>query len=126
MPKVGAKKPTKPRKQKAGEWSKGYEAGRESVIEIFRAACDGKIQLEAFWQIMGIDPAATRIQIVFANAQAAQPRSSQVLLCKIGQLDGQGQALTAEKIVTIAEAYNNRGIAVELNTNGELWTKGEA
>jgi len=69
-------KPTGLKKPKAGEWSKGYEAGRESVIEIFRAACDGKIQLEAFWQIMGINPAETKIQIVFANAQAAQPRSS--------------------------------------------------
>jgi hypothetical protein len=130
MAKAKAGKTRKPRLSKRAmddAVQLAYENGRRSVIDVFQATCDGQLPLNVLWETMGLNPTKTRIQIVFTNnAQAAMAGvSARTLLCKIGQRDGQGEIVTAEKIAMIAEAYNNRGVAVELNTNGELWTKGE-
>ena len=99
-----------------------HAKGRQEIIDLFGETCDGRVPLESFWNTLGIDPSRVRVHMVFTSAQQAKPRTG-VMLCKVGQVDGNGHVLNVEDVAQIAEAYEIRGVSVMLNTNGELWSK---
>jgi len=100
------------------------EDGEDTMRQYFNNLVRGDISLETFSEVMKLDPNEITAKILFASKpQPREPVHAGVLLCKAGQVDGLGRALTAEAVVEIAEAYKRMGVPVELNTAGELWSK---